>query len=105
MYVGTTRCGKLVVSSGWHLSLLLFSGSLTPLHTFPLISQVVYKLTDFGYAKSYDKSSVCTSLVGMVQYVASVCTSLVGTVQYVVSVHMVDIVLRLFRLFGCVMCD
>ena len=26
------------------------------------------------------------------------CTSLVGTVQYVASVHMVDIVLRLFRL-------
>ena len=39
----------------------------------PLISQVVYKLTDFGYAKSYDKSSVCTSLVGTVQYVVSVC--------------------------------
>ena len=34
-----------------------------------------------------------------------VCMSLVGTVQDVVSVHMVDIVLRLFRLFGCVMCD
>ena len=47
---------------------------------------------------------VCTSLVGTVQYVASecACTSLVGTVQYVVNVHMVDIVLRLFRLFGCV---
>ena len=90
------------------------------MHIFPLISlaplltsQVVYKLTDFGYAKSYDKSSVCTSLVGTVQYVVSVCacTSLVGTVQYVVSVcactlqyvvnvHMVDIVLRLFRLLG-----
>ena len=51
----------------------------------------MYKLTDFGYAKRYDKSSVCTSLVGMV--------------QYVVSVHMVDIVVRLFKLFGCVMCD
>ena len=33
----------------------------------------MYKLTDFGYAKSYDKSSVCTSLVGTVQYVVSVC--------------------------------
>ena len=33
-----------------------------------------------------------------------VCTSLVGMVQYMVSVHMVD-VLRLFRLFGCVLCD
>ena len=33
--------------------------------------QVVYKLTDFGYAKSYDQSSVCTSLVGTMQYVVS----------------------------------
>ena len=33
----------------------------------------MYKLTDFGYAKSYDKSSVCTSLVGTVQYVVSMC--------------------------------
>jgi inhibitor of nuclear factor kappa-B kinase subunit beta len=33
-------------------------------------SQVIYKLTDFGYAKQYDNSSVCTSLVGTVQYVA-----------------------------------
>ena len=31
--------------------------------------QVIYKLTDFGYAKEYDNSSVCTSLVGTVQYV------------------------------------
>ena len=31
--------------------------------------QVIYKLTDFGYAKQYDNSSVCTSLVGTVQYV------------------------------------
>ena len=64
----------------------MFSGSLIPLHIY---SQVVYKLTDFGYAKSYNKSSVCTSLVGMV--------------QYVVSVHMINIVLRLFRLFGYVL--
>ena len=34
-------------------------------------SQVIYKLTDFGYAKQYDNSSVCTSLVGTVQYVVS----------------------------------
>ena len=33
--------------------------------------QVIYKLTDFGYAKQYDNSSVCTSLVGTVQYVVS----------------------------------
>ncbi|XP_064389970.1 inhibitor of nuclear factor kappa-B kinase subunit beta-like [Halichondria panicea] len=33
-------------------------------------NKVVYKLTDFGYAKSYDQSSVCTSLVGTMQYVA-----------------------------------
>ena len=52
-------CGSLVVHTFAHL--------------FPLISQVVYKLTDFGYAKSYDKSSMCTSLVGTVQYVVSVC--------------------------------
>ncbi|CAI8028303.1 Inhibitor of nuclear factor kappa-B kinase subunit alpha [Geodia barretti] len=34
------------------------------------LRQVIYKLTDFGYAKQYDNSSVCTSLVGTVQYVA-----------------------------------
>ena len=32
--------------------------------------QVVYKLTDFGYAKQYDQSSMCTSFVGTMQYVA-----------------------------------
>ena len=34
------------------------------------LQQVVYKLTDFGYAKSYDQNSVCNSLVGTIQYVA-----------------------------------
>ena len=68
IYPPLRRCGSLIVHTFAHL--------------FPLISQVVYKLTDFGYAKSYDKSSVCTSLV--------------GTVQYVVRVCMVNRVLRLF---------
>ena len=82
------------------MSLPLFESvliSISPYVSFSL-SQVIYKLTDFGYAKQYDNSSVCTSLVGTVQYVvstgegeggegrgnSSVCTSLVGTVQYVV---------------------
>ena len=68
IYPPLRRCGSLIVHTFAHL--------------FSLISQVVYKLTDFGYAKSYDKSSVCTSLV--------------GTVQYVVRVCMVNRVLRLF---------
>ena len=59
IYPPLRRCGSLVV----HIFI----------HLFSLISQVVYKLTDFGYAKSYDKSSVCTSLVDTVQYVVSVC--------------------------------
>jgi hypothetical protein len=36
-----------------------------------VLLQVVYKLTDFGYSKSYDQNSVCTSLVGTMQYVVS----------------------------------
>lgn len=36
-----------------------------------LYAQVIYKLTDFGYAKSCDSNSVCTSLVGTMQYVVS----------------------------------
>ena len=32
--------------------------------------QIVYKLTDFGYAKQYTQSSMCTSFVGTMQYVA-----------------------------------
>lgn len=43
--------------------------------------QVIYKLTDFGYAKQYDNSSVCTSLVGTVQYVVSQSVNTVGEVR------------------------
>lgn len=32
--------------------------------------QIIYKLTDFGYAKQYTHSSMCTSFVGTMQYVA-----------------------------------
>lgn len=32
--------------------------------------QIVYKLIDLGYAKELDHSSVCTSFVGTLQYLA-----------------------------------
>lgn len=50
---------------------------------------MVYKLTDFGYSKSYDQNSVCTSLVGTMQYVVSLCVCnvcLSSGNTYVVSV-------------------
>ena len=57
------------------ISLLLhknnFWGDFSTYSTSFLTLQVVYKLTDFGYAKTYDQSSVCESLVGTVQYVVS----------------------------------
>ena len=52
----------------------LNSHVLINIHSHFMHVQVVYKLTDFGYAKSYDQSSVCTSLVGTMQYVVSYCT-------------------------------
>ena len=70
-------------------------------HVQYMVSMYVYVTSGHGAVCG---ECVCTSLVGTVQYVVSVCVcmSLVGTVQYMMSVH---IVLRLFRLFGCVMCD
>jgi len=32
--------------------------------------QIVYKLIDLGYAKELDQSSICTSFVGTLQYLA-----------------------------------
>lgn len=34
------------------------------------VFQTVYKLIDLGYAKELDQSSVCTSFVGTLQYLA-----------------------------------
>lgn len=35
------------------------------------IEQIIYKLTDFGYAKAYESSSYTDSMVGTPQYVVS----------------------------------
>jgi serine/threonine protein kinase len=34
------------------------------------IFQIVYKLIDLGYAKELDQTSICTSFVGTLQYLA-----------------------------------
>jgi serine/threonine protein kinase len=34
------------------------------------VFQIVYKLIDLGYAKELDQSSICTSFVGTLQYLA-----------------------------------
>jgi serine/threonine protein kinase len=46
----------------------IITGSVDLLIT--IIFQIVYKLIDLGYAKELDQSSICTSFVGTLQYLA-----------------------------------